>query len=849
MNKKILVFSILFITLINLVGAQTYTCAPDGKTVSKDGNIAIKFCGSVEQSCSNGECIGNPCPGFETSCSSDEKWRFAKCSSSVDFGIYENCDQQGKTCINGECVGEPQIECGTITKNIVLTKNLVSEDTCFTIGADNIVIDGNGYSITGNENGNGVFSEDHSSITIKNLKINNFKYGIELKKSSNSEIYNNNIIISGNYASGIKLLTDSAQNNIHDNEIIIENEYSSARYGIHVENSENNNIKKNTISTTSKNVGGILLKLTSNNIIEDNIISLEGSTLNRGAILFADANNNIINNNDLDSKSDFEIYMSHVSSSGDLSGNRFSKVKIHNTIISSDNFYYSSMKNEDPQSLPNIEGVKLSDYLYISSFNTNPGHIDFNIHYDPSGIDENTIILYYLDSETNSWESFSTSTIDKEKNIISSGLIQFPFISKSYIHVVLIGQEIENQVCPNDCTNGCLNGECIIDELSCTPDNIRETVQSGDYKVAFNTYNRQHPLNSNPLIDSIVTFINVTYLGDKVETKLVYLKMECPKTDKYPNGFSSEPSYWFETLPNQTVIINGPSYTIPLDETLSRNCKFSFRVDENILVVNECIHAPPFDEDASCIDNDGLDMATKGTTKKSPYTYTDYCGFRGILREYSCTGNTVRTTVMTTCEINCVDGKCISSTEPTCTDADLDSYESSSCGGEDCDDTNANIFPGQSDLCDDIDNDCDNAIDEDCICIENEIISCGETNLGECEYGTQYCTNNAWGDCTNYIGSENEICDGLDNNCDGTIDEGCDCTNGEIISCGDTNLGICTIGQQTCTNGVWSECQGLISPSEEFCDNIDNNCDGVIDDNCKCIDGENKACGTSDIGI
>ena len=39
-------------------------------------------------------------------------------------------------------------ECGTLTESVTLVADIKTSGTCFTIGADNIVLDGNGHTIS-----------------------------------------------------------------------------------------------------------------------------------------------------------------------------------------------------------------------------------------------------------------------------------------------------------------------------------------------------------------------------------------------------------------------------------------------------------------------------------------------------------------------------------------------------------------------------------------------------------------------------------------------------------------------------------------------------------------------------
>ena len=58
------------------------------------------------------------------------------------------------------------------------------------------------------------------------------------------------------------------------------------------------------------------------------------------------------------------------------------------------------------------------------------------------------------------------------------------------------------------------------------------------------------------------------------------------------------------------------------------------------------------------------------------------------------------------------------------------------------------------------------------------------------------------------------------------------CSEGQTRDCGQTDLGICQFGTETCTAGQWGACAGAIYPGTEICDNgLDDDCDGQTDQN------------------
>jgi len=164
----------------------------------------------------------------------------------------------------------------------------------------------------------------------------------------------------------------------------------------------------------------------------------------------------------------------------------------------------------------------------------------------------------------------------------------------------------------------------------------------------------------------------------------------------------------------------------------------------------------------------------------------------------------------------------------TCVDGDEDGYGEGCMLGLDCDDTSAAISPAATEVCNGVDDDCDDATDE-----EIGAPSCALTE-GVCAGATARCGPEGFLECdgTDY-GADFELdetaCDGLDNDCDGSTDEGCTCEEGTTQPCG-SDVGVCRAGSQTCTGGAWGACEGEVAPMGEVCDGMDNDCDGMDDE-------------------
>src|SRR5262249_48134919 len=67
---------------------------------------------------------------------------------------------------------------------------------------------------------------------------------------------------------------------------------------------------------------------------------------------------------------------------------------------------------------------------------------------------------------------------------------------------------------------------------------------------------------------------------------------------------------------------------------------------------------------------------------------------------------------------------------------------------------------------------------------------------------------------------------------------------------GKRHIGACVDGQQTCLGGgefgFWGPCVGGIGPKQETCNNLDDNCNGCLDENLCCGAGGTSCPGPND---
>ena len=172
----------------------------------------------------------------------------------------------------------------------------------------------------------------------------------------------------------------------------------------------------------------------------------------------------------------------------------------------------------------------------------------------------------------------------------------------------------------------------------------------------------------------------------------------------------------------------------------------------------------------------------------------------------------------------------------------------------DCDDTDATVHPNASEICDGIDNDCDNAMPSNETDTDGDLyVACTVDSGGWDSTALQI---NGGDDCDDGNASihpgASEHCDGtdpesVDYNCDGDPELGADNgttfyadTDGDLY--GDTNIATVMCNLPTGYVAELGDCDdtdNTVNPSAaEICDGLDNDCDTVLPTNESDADGD-----------
>ncbi len=174
--------------------------------------------------------------------------------------------------------------------------------TCITFGANNVVFDCQGYGIDGDDSGvdYGIYLSGKSGNTVRNCRVTDFHYGINVFSSPHNVINNN--IANSNVEAGIYLFYSSS------NEVTSNTANSNGNNGILIYESDNNKVINNTAMSNEE---GIYLSASSSNNLTGN-----NASNNWYGIYFLSSSSNLLEVNQVCKNSLADFYL--LSGSGNL---------------------------------------------------------------------------------------------------------------------------------------------------------------------------------------------------------------------------------------------------------------------------------------------------------------------------------------------------------------------------------------------------------------------------------------------------------------------------------------------------------------------------------------------------
>jgi parallel beta-helix repeat protein len=329
----------------------------------------------------------------------------------------------------------------TLTTDVVETVY-----TAIEIEEDNLTLDGAGYTVTGSGIGSGVYLFERTDVTIHNLNVQGFDFGIHLRESSSNTltgntVSNNNHTGIGLYGSDTNTLSgNTALNSTYFGIYLTSSSYNTLSvntatnngHGIHLNSyCINNTVTGNTAS--SNNGHGINLSIyCSNNTVTGNTAN---SNLT-GIMLYSDCSNNAVIDNTANSNSNNGIAILHSSDNNRVTGNTASNNS--NTGIGLHGSDTNTLSGNTASN--NFHGI----YLYNSSNNTVAGNTS----------NSNAFHGILIQNSSNNTVTGNTSSSNS-----NSGVVLAPYCNNNSVtgntasnnqYGIVLGLSSDNQISNNN---------------------------------------------------------------------------------------------------------------------------------------------------------------------------------------------------------------------------------------------------------------------------------------------------------------------------------------------------------------------------------------------------------------
>jgi hypothetical protein len=656
-------------------------------------------------------------------------------------------------------------------------------------GSRNNTIALNNVSTKGTNTNYGIYttiSAGYNTILSNNIStygsgsINN---GIDIESSSrNNIIQSNTIFTSGtNSNQGIYVYSNCNGNVISSNTIFTSGTTTGSNHGIYAAANSNNSFVLNNISTHGSgtfNVG-LYLAGSSYNNLTSNIISTNGAGSNHGVYLQAKSNSNVVISNIISTNGtaagtgNYGIILAQGSNNSIISSNNVSadglKTLNYGINLNTNCFYNNITSNNvfvsgnDSISLQMIGAGASSNNVYCNNFYDNGAAV--------SAFGDAAAELSY-NNQGNFWGRTNTGAAC----FIPLTDSNRADITDSHCYYAAGDCAVVTEVCGNNVTEG--TEVCDGNSQACTVGGYAGTktclADCSGFGACVATESCGDGIvndaeacdaGANNGMPGYCCTGSCTFVSSSTECRAAAGECDAAETCTGSNALC--PADVFQPL--STVCTTAPP-------NAANHCNG----------LGNCVCNPSTE---SCSDNtgyDGLDNNCDGIVDLNCNSYCDQDG-DGYTTHWICT----------------LMGKTLG----------------------DCDDNNANINPGETELCNGIDDNCDGNFDE----TFTDLGTSCTVGLGVCLVsGVKVCAIDGLSTTCNAVagmptGTDND-CNGLDEDCDGNKDEH---YVPVYTACG---VGACAaIGELICVNGATEDTCNPGTPEVEQCNNIDDDCDGIVD--------------------